>query len=290
MIENEVRGTIVTSGSDDSIGVARPAKFKGEYLLAQAALPKTNIENIGILLLDGDSDRLYCRFRRDFREYAGDDADWFEELAAFISERADALGARGCFEWMESTLSNTLLISKRADVLVDDFATTANELYAKHISACVLPFRTHLPIYSIEAAAGRFGKQMVVEPEGWVEVHTDIPLNDDMFVTHVAGHSMEPLIPDHSLCAFRYNIVGSWNGKVLLIERYGESGGSRYTVKRCVLSKNVDPNRLGDDAWLNQRITLESINPGYESWDVASAGKIRPLGEFLFVVGPDANN
>ena len=67
---------------------------------------------------------------------------------------------------MESTFSNTVRISKRKRVLIEDYAATTGRLYAKHIRPSVLPFRTHLPQYTLEAAAGKFGKQMDVEPEG----------------------------------------------------------------------------------------------------------------------------
>jgi phage repressor protein C with HTH and peptisase S24 domain len=159
-------------------------------------------------------------------------------------------------------------------------------LRAKHIRPEVQPFRTHLPQYSLEAAAGKFGEQqMEVEPEGWVRVPAPhVALTEDMFVTHVKGHSMEPKIPDGSLCAFRSNIAGSYDGKVLLVEHYGETGGNRYTVKLYRSSKNLDPHRQGDDGWLHERITLQSLNPDYPSWDVASAGTVRVIGEFLFLV------
>lgn len=256
-----------------------------EYLLVLTALPDANSQNIGVLLLDLDSDRLHCRFRRDFAEFAGEEADWFKELPDYILQTANNLGAQKCVEWLESTLSNTVRISKRERVPIADYAaTTVDELYAKHIRPSILPFRTHLPQYSLEAAAGKFGKQMSIEPEGWVEVRTDIPLSDEMFVIHVSGHSMEPLIPDASLCAFRSKTSGSWDGKVLLFERYGESGGNRHTVKLARLSKTIDPNQQHDKAWLHHRVILESINPDYKSWEVASAEKIKALGEFLFVV------
>lgn len=149
----------------------------------------------------------------------------------------------------------------------------------------VLPFRTHLPQYSLEAAAGKFGKQMVVDPEGWVEVpSSQTALTEDMFVIHVAGLSMEPNIPDGSLCAFRGNVVAPYDGKVVLMEQYGEVGGNRYTIKRYRVSKNPDPNREGDVAWLHERITLESINPDFTSWDVGSAGKVNVIGEFIFAI------
>ena len=180
---------------------------------------------------------------------------------------------------------NAVRISPRKRVLIGDrAATTVDRLYAKLIRPKVLPFRTHLPQYTLEAAAGRFGEQMAVEPEGWVEVHTGIPLTDDMFVAHVDGHSMEPKIPYVCLCAFRSKIGASTEGKVLLIGHCNESGGGSYTVKLVHASKAVDPNQEGDPAWLHQRLTLESINRDYSSWDVASAEEIRVLGEFLFVV------
>jgi hypothetical protein len=73
-------------------------------------------------------------------------------------------------------------------------------------------------------------------------------------------------------------------GKVLLLEHCNEFGGGNYTVKLVQLSKAVDPIQEGDPAWLHQRLTLESINPAYRSWDVGSDEKIRIVGEFLFVV------
>jgi hypothetical protein len=145
-------------------------------------------------------------------------------------------------------------------------------------------FLTHLPQYSLEAAAGKFGKQMTVEPEGWVEVHTDRPLTKDMFVTHVKGHSMEPKIPDGSLCAFRSHIVGSFDGKVLLVEDYSESEGKRYSVKICRIASDSGDTERANEAWLHQRVTLESLDPAYKPWSVTSAAKVRPIGEFLFVV------
>src|SRR5712692_989875 len=99
-------------------------RVKGEYVLVQSALPNTNIENIGILLLDAGSDQLHCRFRRDFEAFAGNEAQWFEQLPNDISEKANELGAQKCLRWMESTLSNALRISSRKSVLSKDFATT----------------------------------------------------------------------------------------------------------------------------------------------------------------------
>jgi hypothetical protein len=93
---------------------------------------------------------------------------------------------------MESTLSNALRVSSRFSVLVDNYHQAAERLYVKHIRPKILPFRTHLPQYRLEAAAGRFGRQMQVDPDTWVEVWPQIPLTQDMFVAQIKGHSMEP--------------------------------------------------------------------------------------------------
>ena len=150
----------------------------------------------------------------------------------------------------------------------------------------MLHFRTHLPVYSLAAAAGNFGKpQIKVNPEGWVEVPpSHIRITRDMFVTHIEGRSMIPTIPDGSLCAFRSNVSPPYDGKILLMEDYGEVGGNRYAVKRYRTSVNADPNKEGDRAWLHERITLESINPDYAPVEVASDAKVNVIGEFVFTV------
>jgi hypothetical protein len=144
--------------------VTEKQTVKGEYLLVQAALPNAEIENVGILLLDSDSDRLQSRFRRDFELFARDEAYWFENLADEVSKNSEKLGGQKCLDWMESTLSHALRISPRFSILIDGFHQTAQRLYVKYVRPEVLPFRTHLPQYSLEAAAGKFGKQMQVEP------------------------------------------------------------------------------------------------------------------------------
>jgi hypothetical protein len=42
-----------------------------------------------------------------------------------------------------------------------------------------------------------------------------------MFVAHVEGRSMEPRIPDGSLNIFRAPVVGSRQGKIVLVELIG---------------------------------------------------------------------
>lgn len=150
----------------------------------------------------------------------------------------------------------------------------------------VLHFRTHIPLYNLEAAAGRFGEQQLeVEPEGWVQVTPgSIRITRDMFATHIKGDSMEPMIRDGSVCAFRSDVRAPYDGKILLMEDYNETGGNRYAVKRYRTSLNADPNKQGDAAWLHERVTLESVNPEYPPTDIPSASKVNVIGEFVFAI------
>jgi SOS-response transcriptional repressor LexA len=150
----------------------------------------------------------------------------------------------------------------------------------------VLHFRTHLPVYSLAAAAGASGEQQAeVQPEGWVEISPGpVLITTDMFVTHIRGRSMEPAIPDGSLCVFRSQVSASLEGKTVLIEDYGKAGGNRYSVKRYHAAKQADPLEEGDPAWLHERITLQSVNPAYRPLEIPSDRKVNVIGEFAFIV------
>jgi SOS-response transcriptional repressor LexA len=246
----------------------------GEFLLVEAAVSGLAAQTVGVLLLDPESDRLYVRFRRDWAElfYDADDVEYFEKLEDDLRVKAGELGAGALLRWMEETLSNSVRVSDRESVLVEDWERSLGRLYARHVSPRVLPFRTHLPVYSARAAAGKFGDYSEVEPEGWVEIAPGTRLSDDMFVAHVTGRSMEPKIPDGSRCIFRAHPAGSRTGRLVLVENFGEPGENRYTIKRY--------RRTGG------KVLLEPLNPDYSAWELDPEARIRVLAEFVEVLPP----
>jgi len=52
----------------------------------------------------------------------------------------------------------------------------------------------------------------------WIKTEGFGKLNRSMFIVKAVGKSMEPLIPDGSLCVFRANVVGSRNNKIVLVQ------------------------------------------------------------------------
>ena len=251
----------------------------GRYSILMAELPSRGVVNLGILLQDPQSNRFHLRLRRDLAELVDEeDMDVFPALAEDLLQKATELGAEKLFEYLLDTLSGSIRITDRETVIVENFDRALDRLYRKHVESTVLQFRTHLPKYSLRAAAGKFLDNEEISEQGWIEAPEDLrKLYPDMFVAEIAGHSMEPLIPDGSLCIFRANVVGSRTGRLVLVE---DRENNAYAVKRYHSEKD-----LSDGAWRHVRIHLQSLNPGYPSWDLdPDEDKYRIVAEFIRVL------
>jgi SOS-response transcriptional repressor LexA len=251
----------------------------GRYSIVQADLPQHGLVNLGVLLEDPQSDSLHLRFRRDMDLLvAEEDLDVLRALADDLAGKASEMGAEKLFEYLEATLSGTLRVTDREPVLVEDFGRSVERLYRQHVQSNVVPFKTHLPRYSLRAAAGKFLDNEEIVEEGWVEAPAEMQrLYPDMFVAQIVGHSMEPRIPDGSLCIFRAGVVGSRAGRLVLAE---DREANAYAVKRYESDKTAT-----EEGWKHARIRLVSLNPGYPSWDLdPDEEKYRIIAEFVRVL------
>ena len=250
----------------------------GQYSIVQAELPGHGLVNLGVLLQDPQSDSLHLRFRRDLESLADEeDLEILEVLSADLARKSEELGSERLFDYLENTLSATVRITDREEVLVEDFSRALDRLYRKHVPSQVLEFRTHLPRYSLQVAAGKFLENDEVTEQGWIEAPPDLRLSPDMFVAQIAGHSMQPLIPDGSLCVFRAGVTGSRAGRLVLAE---DREANAFAVKRYESDK-VET----EEGWRHGRIRLESLNPGYPSWDLdPDEEKYRIIAEFVRVL------
>ena len=247
--------------------VSITGRRQGTYVLLEAALPGRPRQNIGVLLIDPEGGRGWVRMRREYGETADpEDAEILEALEEEIRGRLAETGAEAYLAALEDSLSNAVRVSERQTVAVDAFTRVLDQLYDEHVEkAPVAPFRTHLPLYSLRAAAGSLGEEMQAEEEDWVRGPEGMRLDAGMFVAHVVGRSMEPRIPDGSLNLFRLHPAGSRQNKILLIERFGVlEDSARYTIKRYTSVKR----QTSEDEWEHERIRLEPLNPEFEAWDV----------------------
>jgi SOS-response transcriptional repressor LexA len=234
----------------------------GEFAVVQLAWPGLPVRNIGVLLLDPEADRMFLRFTEDWDEDT--DPEYLAALEPEIVQRSRETGAAAFLRWCEDTLSNVLLIAPREAVEVDSFSRTLERLYREHVGrAAVRPFTTHLPLYSLRAAAGRFGHEQEVAEEDWVPVPGR--LNERMFVAHVVGRSMEPRIPEGSLNVFEAGVVGSRQDMIVLAEIPGTADTTaRYTVKKYTSTKSFT-----EDSWQHESVTLLPLNREFEPISLA---------------------
>jgi phage repressor protein C with HTH and peptisase S24 domain len=251
----------------------------GQFTILQAAVPGAPPENIGILLVDG-SGSAHVKIRRDLHSVADeDDAEYLEALGFDLRQKAAELGGGSLLRWLLDNASNFLRVSDPEETAVNWPEADLRRIYSEHVHARVLPFQTHLPQYTLAAAAGSWGEAMEADQEGWVEAPADLRLTEDMFVAHVVGRSMEPRIPAGSLCVFRRNVTGSRQGRLVLVENYGETGENRYTIKRYTSIKR----HSGEEDWEHKTIRLEPLNPEFDAWEL-SPSDIRVVGEFVRVL------
>jgi SOS-response transcriptional repressor LexA len=234
-------------------------------VVLEAALPGAARRPIGVILLDPATDRGWVHLRQGFEDLS-DDTEFFDALEADFRAKIAEQGADAFLQSLEDTLSHVLLVGERIAVEVDAFTRVLERLFSEHVEErTVRPFETHVPVYSLWAAAGSLGQEMESEAEDWVPAPEGMRLSKDLFVAHVVGRSMEPRIPDGSLNLFRLHPAGSRQGKILLVERFGITDKSaRYTVKRYSSAKK----RISEDEWEHERIRLEPLNPEFEAWDV----------------------
>lgn len=256
---------------------------EGQYSILQFAAPGRPPRNIGVLLLDPGPDRVEVLLRESFDDIADpDDREVLEYLEDDLQAKAREMGGEGLLRYLEDILSNAILISGREAVTIQDgLRITAGRLFDRHVEKSkVVPFVSHLPLLPLRAAAGAFGEDMEGVVEEWVPAPSRLRVSKEMFVARVVGHSMEPRIPDGSLCVFRRNVVGSRQGKLLLVELMGVTDTSaRYTVKRYT-SRKVHFN---EEEWRHEAIRLEPLNPDYPPLDL-EPDQFYVLGEFVQVL------
>jgi SOS-response transcriptional repressor LexA len=235
-----------------------PAKL---YILS-AEFPGGEEFNIGILLEDPAANQLYVKMRRDWDAIAPDDYyDYLAELETDLRQKSVEMGAGEFMAHLTSQLSNFLRITDPQPVIAGKFPRTLALLYERHIHPKPLEYQTHLPLYTLRSAAGKFLENAEVECESWVEAPPHLRLTQDMFVAEIQGTSMEPLVRDGDLAIFRRIPAGSRNGKRVLVEESGRGGVRSYTLKKYVSRKQA----YSEDSTERVGITLEPLNPEHEA-------------------------
>ena len=218
------------------------ASRRGFWSLIEVVPPGSGPRPLGIFLIDSETDKLTLRLldSAHFEELEEQEIDILDFLARDLELKAGESGADALLLSFEESLTGFLRIGDRTAIeLTGDPQRTTDRLFDEYVDNAVRPYFTHLPLYGLRAAATKFGEGMDSSLEEWIRVPAGTRLAENMFVARVVGRSMEPLIPDDSLCIFRAGVTGSRQGKRLLIEKFSETDfAARYTVKRYTSTKS----------------------------------------------------
>ncbi|WP_321475194.1 S24 family peptidase [uncultured Paludibaculum sp.] len=223
-------------------------------------------ENCGVVVIDPESGACVMRFRRDWHKFAGDEADVLRALAEDLPTKQHEMGTQAFLRWIDENLSNTLSVEPPAQSMCIDLQRTAQALYHHHVHSEPLPFQTHLPLIPIDLAAGGLGQDRAAGATEWIDA--EVPgrhgLSKDLFLVRIHGRSMEPDIPDGSICVFRPYQGGSRKGGIFIVQRRTSTDdGGEFTIKRYESSKNETA-----DGWSHSGIHMQPDNPEFSSWDL----------------------
>jgi phage repressor protein C with HTH and peptisase S24 domain len=262
---------------------------EAEFVILSLAPAGSREIPFGVMLIDERTNQIEWKVREDLDglPLTSEDAELASFLNADFQARVEEQGGTEFLKSLEDSLTGFLRVSSREAAAGSSARELLNRLYEEHVDCGVKPFVTHLPFYSLRAAATRFGEDLEVEQDvEWVRAPDDLRLSPELFVVQVVGRSMEPLIPDGSLTVFRKYSAGSRQGKRLLIEELGVTDSSaRFTVKRYTSVK-----KNSGEGWRHENIRLEPLNPEFPAFDLdpeTFENRYRVLGEFVAVLPRD---
>ena len=96
--------------------------------------PGSGLQPTAVLLLDIDADRLHIRARSDCRSVAApEDAPVLETMLCDLAADARQRDGSAILAELEDVLSNSVRLSERTRMKVDDIEATLVALYAQHV-------------------------------------------------------------------------------------------------------------------------------------------------------------
>jgi superfamily II DNA or RNA helicase len=143
-----------------------------------------------------------------------------------------------------------------------------------------------IPLYDFYAAAGAFSEMQSEKNYTLIEVPERYGSND-YFACTIKGESMNRVIPDGSVCLFKFYTGGSRNGKIMLVENFelqDPDFNSSFTVKTYSSEKVFND----DGSYRHHSIILRPNSYLDEYDDIVldeySSNSMRTIGEFITVL------
>ncbi len=143
-----------------------------------------------------------------------------------------------------------------------------------------------IPLYNFYAAAGTFSELQSEKDFTFIEGPENIKNSNDYFACKIIGESMNRVIPNGSICLFKFYTGGTRNGKIVLIENrdiQDQDFRSAFTIKTYSSEKVIS-----EEGWKHESILLKP-NSFYDFYkdiiiEEADAIGMRVIGEFVEIL------
>jgi superfamily II DNA or RNA helicase/HKD family nuclease/SOS-response transcriptional repressor LexA len=142
-----------------------------------------------------------------------------------------------------------------------------------------------IPFYNFYAAAGTFSQLQSEKSFTFIDAPVNNS-NNDYFACRIIGESMNRIIPNGSICLFKFYKGGSRNGKILLIENRDIQDldfNSAFTIKTYSSEKIIT-----EDHWEHVSIVLRpnSYDSSFQNIIITNenASEMRVIGEFVKIL------
>ncbi|MBS4058869.1 MAG: DUF3427 domain-containing protein [Bacteroidetes bacterium] len=146
--------------------------------------------------------------------------------------------------------------------------------------------KNFIPLYNFYAAAGTFSEMQSEKEFTLIECSENIKSGNDYFACKIIGESMNRVIPNGSICLFKFYTGGTRNGKIVLVENMDiqdRDFNSAFTIKTYSSEK-----RILDDSWEHTSIILRpnSYDDIYKDIIIKEedASGMKVIGEFVKVM------
>ncbi|MDQ7051034.1 MAG: DUF3427 domain-containing protein [Enterobacterales bacterium] len=144
-----------------------------------------------------------------------------------------------------------------------------------------------IPFYEFYAAAGSFSEMQDNKDFNLIEAPLQYSADQNYFACRVVGESMNRRIKNDSICIFKVSLGGSRNGKIVLVENFGQADedyNSSFTIKTYASEKRP----TDDGSWEHTIILLKpnSTEPRFKDIVLREndCENMRIVGEFITVL------
>lgn len=209
-------------------------------------------------------------------------------------------GLKGCFVYFTDDETREHFKSRLIGMRPSVSTMALNEARTTYVVKEDLPFKrvgrpaarpyvNAVPLLNLKFAAGQFGQAQfqASDHDEWALLPETFRPQDGLFVAQVIGESMNRRIPNGAWCLFKFNPVGTRQGKVVVAEHRSihdpDTGGS-YTVKLYESKKKITE----DGSWRHVQVRLkpDSTDPRFQElvFDARSAAGVRIVAELVAIL------